>query len=126
MAWTCFRVPTGHRTELDQVLAEDRISRQSHKIRDAATAGGPAGELYALIEGSDDAVKAADELLAKIGTKLPTAEAEKLHAQFKDEDERWRARSAGARSVCRRSVGLVHCIRGKCAFSCCCRPLETA
>jgi len=87
MAWTLYRVPTGRKTQLDQVLADDRVSRQSHKIRDAATVGGPAGELYVLIEGSDEAVHRADELLAAIGTKLPAAEAAPLHARFKDEDE---------------------------------------
>jgi hypothetical protein len=87
MAWTLYRVPTGRKTELDQILADDIVSRQSHKIRDAATAGGPAGELYVLIEGSDEAVRRADDLLAKVGTKLSAADGEKLHAQFKDEDE---------------------------------------
>jgi hypothetical protein len=87
MAWTLYRVPTQRKTELDQVLADDRVSRQSHKIRDAATAGGPSGELYVLIEGSDDAVRRADELLAAIGTKLSPADGEKLHGRFKEEDE---------------------------------------
>jgi hypothetical protein len=87
MAWTLYRVPSARKTELDQALADDRVSRQSHKIRDAATVGGPAGELYVLIEGSDDAVRRADELLAAIGTKLPLAEAETLRQKFKDEDE---------------------------------------
>jgi hypothetical protein len=87
MAWTLYRVPTPHKTELDQVLADDQISRQSHKIRDAATVGGPAGELYVLIEGAEAAVHHADELLAKVGTKVPHEEAEKLHHRFKEEDE---------------------------------------
>jgi hypothetical protein len=87
MAWTLYRVPTGHKTELDQALADDQVSRQSHKIRDAATAGGPSGELYVLIQGSDEPVHRADELLAKIGTKVPAADAEKLYQKFKEEDE---------------------------------------
>ena len=87
MAWTLYRVPTGLKTELDQVLADDVVSRQSHKIRDAATAGGPSGELYVLIEGNGEAVHRADELLAKIGTKLPLADGEKLYAKFKEEDD---------------------------------------
>jgi len=87
MVWTLYRVPTQHKTELDLALADDRVSRQSQKIRDAATAGGPSGELYVVIEGNADDVKRADELLAKIGTKLPMADAEKLYARFKEEDE---------------------------------------
>jgi hypothetical protein len=87
MAWTLYRVPTQRKTELDQALADDRVSRQSHKIRDAATVGGPSGELYVLIEGSEDAVRQADDLLGKIGTKVPAADGEKLRQQFKDEDD---------------------------------------
>ncbi len=87
MAWTLYRVPNPRKTELDQALADDQVSRQSHTIRDAATVGGPAGELYVLIEGNADAVRRADELLAPLGTKLPTAEAEKLHARFKEDAE---------------------------------------
>ncbi|MCI4353859.1 MAG: hypothetical protein L3K06_00650 [Thermoplasmata archaeon] len=87
MAWTLYRIASQRKTELDQALSDDQVSRQSHKIRDAATAGGPSGELYVLIEGGADGVRRADELLAPLGTKLPPAEAEALHTRFKDEDE---------------------------------------
>ena len=87
MAWTLFRVPTAKKTELDAALADDQVSRQSRRVRDAAAAGGPAGELYVLIEGGDEAVKRADGLLAAIGTRLPKDEGEALYRRFKDEDE---------------------------------------
>jgi hypothetical protein len=87
MAWTLHKVPAQRKTELDQVLADDRVSRQSHKIRDAATVGGPSGELYVLIEGGEPDVKRAEELLAPIGTKIPAAEADALYRRFKEEDE---------------------------------------
>jgi len=92
MAWTLFSVPNTKRTELDAALKDDRVSRQSQKVRDAAVIGGPAGATYVLIEGAGDAVHRAEELLAPIGTKLPPAEAEPLYRRFKDEDE---AASAG-------------------------------
>jgi len=92
MAWTLFSVPTPKRTELDAALKDDRVSRQSQKVRDAAAMGGAAGATYVLIEGAADAVHRAEELLAPIGTKLPTAEAEPLYRRFKEEDE---AASAG-------------------------------
>jgi hypothetical protein len=87
VAWTLFVVETAKRSDLDAVLKDDTISRQSQKLRDAASAGGKAGELYVLVEGSDDAVKRADELLAKVGKKLPAAEANPLYRKFKDEEE---------------------------------------
>jgi hypothetical protein len=87
MAWTLFTVPSTKKTELDAALADDQVSRQSQKVRDAASAGGPAGALYVLIEGSAEAVRRADELLAPLGQRLPPAEGEALYRKFKEEDE---------------------------------------
>jgi len=87
MAWTVFLVPTTKRTELDAVLKDDAVSRQSHTIRDAATAGGPSGELYVMIEGGSDAIARADGLLAPIGKKLAGPDGEAVHRRFKDEEE---------------------------------------
>ncbi|MGD1099132.1 MAG: hypothetical protein ABR888_02150 [Thermoplasmata archaeon] len=87
MTWTLFSVPTAKRAELDAVLKDDRVSRQSQKVRDAAAVGGPSDATYVLIEGAADAVHHAEELLAPIGTRLPAPEAETLYRRFKDEDE---------------------------------------
>lgn len=92
MAYTIFSVPSGKRAELDEVLKEDRIARQSQKLRDAQVLGGPGGELYVLIEGAPDVIAFAEEQLAKIGTRPTPAERDKLKAQFEAEDE---AASAG-------------------------------
>jgi hypothetical protein len=87
MAWTLLVVPATKRTELDAALKDDQLSRQSQKVRDAASAGGPAGELYVLIEGSAEAVARADSLLVPLGRKPAPAEAEPLFRRFKDEEE---------------------------------------
>jgi hypothetical protein len=87
MAWTLFSVPSAKRSELDDALKDDTLSRQSQKVRDAKAMGGPADTLYVLLEGSVDAMKRGDELLAPVGTKLPAAEAEPLYRRFKDEEE---------------------------------------
>jgi hypothetical protein len=87
MSWTLFRVPNDRRSELDQVLKDDQVSRQSQKLRDAASVGGPAGKTYVLIEGSADAVHHAEELLGPIGKKLPPDEAEPLYQRFKEEED---------------------------------------
>ena len=87
MPWTIFTVPSSKRTELDAVLRDDQLSRQSQKIRDAAAMRGPSNALYVLLEGSADAVRRAEELLAPIGARLPAADAEALHRRFKDEEE---------------------------------------
>ena len=87
MAWTIFTVPSTKRSELDAVLKDDVLSRQSQKLREAAAVGGPAGALYVLLEGSADAIRRADELLAPVGTKLAPNEAEPLYHRFKEEEE---------------------------------------
>jgi hypothetical protein len=87
MVWTLFRIPNARRTELDAVLKDDLVSRQSHKLRDSASAGGPAGELYIMIEGSSEAVRKAEALLGAIGTRLPPAEADPLYRRFQEEEE---------------------------------------
>jgi hypothetical protein len=92
MAWTIFAVPAAQRTELDGVLRDDQISRQSQRVRDAAAMGGAADALYVLIEGSAEAIRRAEELLGPIGKRLEPADAEALYRRFKDEEE---AASAG-------------------------------
>jgi len=87
MAWTIFSVPTGKRLELDAVLKDDVISRQSQTVRDAGALGGPADTTYVLIEGAADAVRRAEELLTPVGTRLPSADGERLHQRFKDEQD---------------------------------------
>jgi hypothetical protein len=87
MAWVLYTVAAAKKTELDAALSDDQVSRQSQKVRDAASAGGPAGELYVLVEGAEPAVRRADELLATVGKKLPAADADALYRRFKDEDE---------------------------------------
>jgi hypothetical protein len=87
MAWTLFSIPSAKRAELDTVLKDDILSRQSQKIRDAKAVGGPAETTYVLLEGGPEAMARADGLLAPVGTKLPPAEATPLYQRFKDEEE---------------------------------------
>ncbi len=68
-------------------MADDQVSRQSQKIRDAASLGGPSGSLYVLVEGSEEAVHKAEELLAKVGEKMPAPDGLALHQRLKDDDE---------------------------------------
>ncbi len=92
MAWIIFQVPNDRRAKLDEALRDDAVARQSHKLRDAATLGGPSGHLFVQVEGSPEAVARAETLLRDVGTKLGAKEAEALRARFQEEDE---ASSAG-------------------------------
>ncbi len=88
MAWTIFSVPSAKRAELDAVLKDDLVSRQSQTVREAKALDGPADATYVLIEGSAEAVRRAEELLSSVGTRLPPPEAERLHRRFEDERDR--------------------------------------
>jgi hypothetical protein len=87
MAWIIFEVPNERRSKLDEILREDVIARQSHKLRDAATLGGRSGHVLVQIDGSPEAVAKAEALLQDIGTKLPPKDAEALRARLQEEDE---------------------------------------
>ncbi len=92
MAWTIFAVPSSKRTELDAALKDDLVSRQSQKVREASALGGPADQVYVLLEGAAAALARAEALLGPVGTHLTDDAAETLYRRFKDEEE---AASAG-------------------------------
>jgi hypothetical protein len=92
MTWALFSIPTSKKTELDAALADDIVSRQSHKVRSAAALGGPADRTYVLVEGSAEAIRRAEELLTPLGERLSAADASALYQRFKDEED---AASAG-------------------------------
>jgi hypothetical protein len=87
MPWTLYSVPSAKRPELDAVLKDDVVSRQSQKVRDAGALGGPADRVYVLVEGSPEGVARADQLIATVGEKLAPADATALHQKFKDEED---------------------------------------
>ena len=87
MAWIIFEVPNDRRAKLDEVLRDDVIARQSHKLRDAATVGGRSGHLIVQIDGSTEAVAKAESLLKDVGAKLPPKDAEAVRARLQEEDE---------------------------------------
>ena len=88
MAWTLHQVPGSKKAEVEAALRDDIVSRQSHKVRDAATAGGPPGQLYVLVEGAPEAVARADLLLKPLDAdEMPAPERESLYRRFKDEED---------------------------------------
>jgi hypothetical protein len=87
MPWTIFDVAREKKAELDEILRDDLLSRQSQKVRDAVVYQGPEGRLFVQVEGSPEGVARAEALLGTVGTKLPGGDAERLHARFAEEDE---------------------------------------
>lgn len=92
MAWILFAVPSAQRPSLEAALKDDLLSRQSQKVRDASTMGGPPETVYVLLEGGAEGLRRAEELLGPLGKRPESAEAETLYQKFKAEEE---AASAG-------------------------------
>jgi len=92
MAWALFSIASTKKAEIDAALADDVVSRQSHKVRAAAALGGPADRTYVLVEGAPEAVRRAEELLGPLGDRPAASDAAELYRKFKDEED---AASAG-------------------------------
>jgi len=92
MSWMIFTVPAGHRDALDAALKDDLVSRQSQKVREGPSVGGAAGTTIVLVEGSAEALKRLEGLLAPVGARMAGDDAERLYRRLKDEEE---AASAG-------------------------------
>lgn len=87
MPWTLHAVASAKKAEVEAALRDDVVSRQSHKVRDAASAGGPSGQLYVLVEGSPEGVARAETLLKPLSEPLPVPERDALYKRFKEEEE---------------------------------------
>lgn len=92
MAWTLQQIASAKKGEVEAALRDDVVSRQSHKLRDAPSAGGPSGQIYVLIEGSPEGVARAEGLLKPLAEPLTPADREAVYKRLKDEEE---AASAG-------------------------------
>ncbi|MGB9636257.1 MAG: hypothetical protein ACPL1Y_03285 [Thermoplasmata archaeon] len=87
MAYAIYGVKKEHIGKIENVLKDDLVSRQSIKIREASVLGVNKEVRYVLVEGSEEAIKRADELFKEIAEKETGADAEKAYAAFKAEDE---------------------------------------
>lgn len=81
-----FKVPVENKGKADQLLKDDLVSRQSITIRDARALEIEGKETYVLIEGSEEALKKADELFKEVGKKLEGADAEKILSIVKERE----------------------------------------
>ncbi len=89
MSWRIYVTPSAKRGELDEILTKDDLLwRQTRIVREAAPLGGGNDELYLYMEGADTTMAHADQKLEGVAKKVEPVLGEKLHAQFKEEEER--------------------------------------
>ncbi len=82
-----FRIPSAKLGAVDDVYKDNVVGRQSITVREARTLGvGGEGSLV-LIEGSDEGVARAAELLKDHATALTGAESEAAYKAFRSQDD---------------------------------------
>lgn len=81
-----FKVPVENKGKADQLLKDDLVSRQSITIRDTSALEMEGKETYVLIEGSEEALKKADELFEEVGEKLEGGDAEAIYSKIKERE----------------------------------------
>ena len=72
---------------LGKLVQDDLVSRQTINIREARGLGIEKDETYILIEGSEEALKKAQELISDEGTTLPSPEKERIRDLLRKADD---------------------------------------
>jgi len=82
-----FQIPVAHAPKADALWKDDLVSRQSVTARDAKSLGLPGDDRYVIVEGSDAGIARAIDLLKDVARPLGGAEAERVYARFRAQDE---------------------------------------
>ena len=83
MSYAIFSVEKTQASKINKILKDDLISRQSISIRDASVLDIEKDVRYVLIEGSDDAIKKAEEMFSDVGKKEGDEEAKNIYDKIK-------------------------------------------
>lgn len=89
MASAIFEIKREKEKEMDALKEDDIVSRQSITIRDAKSLGMEGESIYIKIEGSDEAIERAEEIVKEksLGKKLSEDEAKPIDDKIKEEEE---------------------------------------
>lgn len=86
MSYAIFSVDKSQASKINKILKDDLISRQSIAIRDASALNIDKDVRYVLIEGTDEALKKAEELFKETGKKEDEEEAKNIYNKIKSEE----------------------------------------
>ncbi len=86
MGYAIFSVDKSFASKINSILKDDLISRQSISIRDASALNIEKDVRYVLIEGSDEAIKKAEELFKETGKREGEDAAKNIYNKIKDEE----------------------------------------
>ncbi len=88
MAYVIFEVPSEQQSKINNLIKEDLISRQSILTRDAKALNIDKDVSYVKIEGSEDAIKKAEELAEELEfKKLDEKEASEINDKIREQED---------------------------------------
>jgi len=87
MAYEIFEIKRDDESIIEEVKNDDLIMRQSIWTRDAKSLGKEGNSIFLKIEGSEEALKKAEELLGKKARKLEGSEKEEVNKKFVGDEE---------------------------------------
>jgi hypothetical protein len=89
MAHAVYKIPKANVGRLQEVFADDTVSRQSITTRDADTLGIRDNCMFVLIEGSEGGVKRATEVFTtlKVGELANAHTSDLVRQKIKDEED---------------------------------------
>ena len=87
MSYAIFEVEKENESVIEEVKKDDLVSRQSIWTRDAKSFGIEGDIIFLKIEGSEEAIKKAEELLGDKAKKLEGEEKDKINAKFVEDED---------------------------------------
>jgi len=88
MGYVIFEVPSDQQGKINTLIKDDLVSRQSIVTRDAKSLGIDKDVSYVKIDGSEDALKKAEEIAEELGfKKLDEKEASEIEGKIREEEE---------------------------------------
>jgi len=86
MSYAVFSVDKSQASKINKILKDDLVSRQSISVRDASALNIEKDVRYVLIEGTDEAIKKAEELFKEAGKREDEGEAKNIYNKIKSEE----------------------------------------
>ena len=81
------RLPKGSSSVLGKIVQDDIVSRQTIVVRDAGSVGLEGEDTIILIEGSEEALEKAKEIVSDSGSLLESAEKEDVYNRIKEAED---------------------------------------
>jgi len=88
MAYAIFEIKKEDESAVEEIKKDDLVSRQSIWTRDAKSLGIEGDSVFLKIEGDEEAIKKAEEILGERAKKLEGEERERVNEKFIADEEK--------------------------------------